>query len=375
MEREQSWFNKKTRVKLEVPAEDETDSSEVEKSSVLPHQENTELVEKLMDRVSTLENLFKAQEKSFIEKSHSHISKIEELEAKLEKRKSTEVTNKQNSTQTEGFSLKDEIIRQVTNLSLFSQRTTLTAGLRRPISTFDREMSVVLKKFKMASLEDMVLRMEDMEDSLADLRTKSIARIETPVQTQKKSRSFNFEQIMKKMPFQECSNSRKCDELEYLLDSQICKLSDRLQYIENSINRTKSRLSAEKSLKKLELDFALTSGEALGLSTGVIADDQIEVSDSTAPELKAPRLGFSNWNSISGNSWVKISFRRPTVVKSIAFLSPQTQVGSLMMVTSAKIAYLSLKGNWRKLEKQVFANSRTDILESTHLDQPIECSA
>jgi len=180
---------------------------------------------------------------------------------------------------------------------------------------------------------------------------------------------------MKKMPFQECSNSRKCDELEYLLDSQICKLSDRLQYIENSINRTKSRLSAEKSLKKLELDFALTSGEALGLSTGVIADDQIEVSDSTAPELKAPRLGFSNWNSISGNSWVKISFRRPTVVKSIAFLSPQTQVGSLMMVTSAKIAYLSLKGNWRKLEKQVFANSRTDILESTHLDQPIECSA
>jgi len=170
MEREQSWFNKKTRVKLEVPAEDETDSSEVEKSSVLPHQENTELVEKLMDRVSTLENLFKAQEKSFIEKSHSHISKIEELEAKLEKRKSTEVTNKQNSTQTEGFSQKDEIIRQVTNLSLFSQRTTLTAGLRRPISTFDREMSVVLKKFKMASLEDMVLRMEDMEDSLADLR-------------------------------------------------------------------------------------------------------------------------------------------------------------------------------------------------------------
>lgn len=170
MEREQSWFNKKTRVKLEVPAEDETDSSEVEKSSVLPHQENTELVEKLMDRVSTLENLFKAQEKSFIEKSHSHISKIEELEAKLEKLKSTEVTNKQNSTQTEGFSQKEEIIRQVTNLSLFSQRTTLTAGLRRPISTFDREMSVVLKKFKMASLEDMVLRMEDMEDSLADLR-------------------------------------------------------------------------------------------------------------------------------------------------------------------------------------------------------------
>lgn len=170
MEREKSWFYKKTRVKLEVPAEDDTDSSEVEKSSVLPHQENTELVEKLMDRVSTLENLFKAQEKSFIEKSHSHISKIEELEAKLEKRKSTEVTNKQNSTQTQGFSQKEEIIRQVTNLSLFSQRTTLTAGLRRPISTFDREMSVVLKKFKMASLEDMVLRMEDMEDSLADLR-------------------------------------------------------------------------------------------------------------------------------------------------------------------------------------------------------------
>lgn len=170
MEREQSWFHKKTRVKLEYPPEDDSEPSEVEKSTLQPLRENTELVEKLIDRVSTLENLFKAQEKSFIERSQSHISKIEELEAKLEKKESVELPKQQCSTQTEGFSRNEEVIRQVTNLSLFSQRTTLTAGLRRPISTFDREMSVVLKKFKMASLEDMALRMEDMEDSLADLR-------------------------------------------------------------------------------------------------------------------------------------------------------------------------------------------------------------
>ena len=169
MEREQSWFNKKTRVKLEYPPEDDSEPSEVEKIPPQPLREKTEVVEKLMDRVSTLENLFKAQEKSFIERSQSHVSKIEELEAKLEK-KELELPKQQISTQTEGFSQNEEVIRQVTNLSLFSQRTTLTAGLRRPISTFDREMSVVLKKFKMASLEDMVLRMEDMEDSLADFR-------------------------------------------------------------------------------------------------------------------------------------------------------------------------------------------------------------
>ena len=200
-------------------------------------------------------------------------------------------------------------------------------------------------------------------------------QIENPVQPRKKSKSFNFDQFMKKMPFQECSNSRKCSELEFLLDSQICKLSDRLQYIENSINRTKSRISAENTKKKLTLDFALNSGEPLGLSTGEIGDDQIEVSDSTAPELKAPRLGFSNWNSISGNSWVKISFRRQAVIKSIGFLSPETQVGSLMMVTSAKLAYLSLKGDWRKLDQQISANTKTEILESTALNNPTECLA
>ena len=172
MERKQSWFNKKTRVKLEVPPEDDTESCETGKKSSTPVPENTEQVEKLTERVSTLENLFKAQERSFIERSQSYVSKIEELEAKLEK-KEFELPKLQSSTQTEGFTQNEEVIRQVTNLSLFSQRTTLTAGLRRPISTFDREMSIVLKKFKIASLEDMVLRIEDMEDSLADLRHKN----------------------------------------------------------------------------------------------------------------------------------------------------------------------------------------------------------
>ncbi|CAG5110789.1 Oidioi.mRNA.OKI2018_I69.chr2.g5153.t1.cds [Oikopleura dioica] len=149
-------------------------------------------------------------------------------------------------------------------------------------------MSAVLRKFKMASLEEMVMRIEDMEDSLADLRTKSNL-YQLPAEetfSRKKSRSFNLEHFLKKMPFNDCSKLRKIDELESLLDSQMTKLSERLEHIEKSINRTKSRLNAEKSANNLKLDFCLSSGRPLGMSTGEIADDQIEASDFTAPELR-----------------------------------------------------------------------------------------
>ena len=64
MDREKSWFSKKTKVKLEVPSDEDSssESSVVEKPII--ESKNDELVEKLVERVSTLENLFKTQEKA-----------------------------------------------------------------------------------------------------------------------------------------------------------------------------------------------------------------------------------------------------------------------------------------------------------------------
>ena len=64
MDREKSWFSKKTKVKLEVPSDEDSSSESFVVEKPIQESKNDELVEKLVERVSSLENLFKTQERA-----------------------------------------------------------------------------------------------------------------------------------------------------------------------------------------------------------------------------------------------------------------------------------------------------------------------
>ena len=83
-------------------------------------------------------------------------------------------------------------------------------------------------------------------------------------------------------------------------------------------------------------------GRELGLGSGAIGDDQVEVSDASTPQLACPRLGTSTWNPTSRRPWMRVHFRQPVIVKALQFYSPlSANHGSAFVVRHVSLKYRS----------------------------------
>lgn len=184
----------------------------------------------------------------------------------------------------------------------------------------------------------------------------------------------------------------KIEELNYLDFAQVQRFEKEAKYIRSNLDHilsvqkdSESKLyklmqevgllkTMDRYMKEIQLYIDGMLGSELGLSSKVITDDQITVSDYSVSELKYARLGVANWNPTKDKPWMEIDFRKPTIVKTIQFYSPSTFVGSSMIIKYCTIAYKDNNGNEVFYDEgaRFVANTRSNRHEFLQLNPPIE---